>query len=115
MQWLRTQFVTADCSCPLMVMVAWPDVAGCELPDCSVPLTVTEPFAYVAAAAGFGSTTFISLPHVSEHVWRFFPDSSVAVVQTRGAPDVSPGVSSYLTEVTLWSCFVVVSVRFNAS
>src|SRR5260221_12489864 len=96
-------------------MVACPEVAGCELPDCSVPLIATEAKAFVAAAPGLGSITFTSLPSASEHAWRFFPDSSVAVVHTSGARTLSSGVSSYLTDVTLPSCLVVFRVRLSAS
>src|SRR5436305_10480236 len=100
------------CSAPLIVTVPLPGAAD---PDCSAPLMVTDPPAVVAVAPGFGSRTLASLPKASEQDWRFLPDSSVAVVQVRGAPDVSPGVSSYFTVVKLPSCLVVLSVRFSAS
>ena len=64
---------------------------------------------------GLGSATFSSRPNASEQDWRFFPASSVAVVQTVGGPDISAGVSSYFTVVKLPSCFVVLVMRLSAS
>src|SRR5579884_2429868 len=104
--------VQTSCSDPLIVTVPVP---GADDPDCSVPLIVTDPVAVVIIAPGLGSITFARRPRASEQAWRFLPDSSVAVVQVSGAPDVSPGVSSYFTVVKLPSCLVVLMVRLRAS